>query len=230
MKNIISLLLAGLFVTCMLVSCNDSAENLSSTPLSSEITHNDEASSQNSGNNTSSEYNKNSSTITAETSQNDKASSQNSGNNTSGEHNKNSSTITTSSAPLQNEDSSNKKPGINRVSSESESQSVKYYNKGTLGIGAHEFRIDLCTAAGSSDKAKLQEFADVVEEGYFNTYFVPLDENILNHMSIIAKSGGTAWISGTRNVTEANIDSIIDDIKLRKKIMRNIKLQLIIVI
>ena len=210
MKNIISLLLAGLFVTCMLVSCNDSAENLSSTPVSSEITHNDEASSQN---NTSGEYNKNSSTITAETPQNDKASSQSSGNNTSGEHNKNSSTITTNSAPLQNENSSTKKPGINRVSSESESQSVKYYNNGTLGIGAHEFRIDLCTAAGSNDKAKLQEFADVVEEGYFNTYFVPFDENLLNHMNIIAKSGGTVWLSGTRNITETNIDSIIDDIK-----------------
>ena len=59
----------------------------------------------------------------------------------------------------------------------------------------------------------LEEFTDVVNEGYFNTYFLSLDANILDQMKVIAKSGGTVWISTTRNVTEANIDSIIDDIK-----------------
>ncbi len=184
MKKVVSILLAGLFVVCLFASCKNSGENLSSALVSSEVAQSEEASSE-------------------------AANSEN----TSSEDKKNSSTITTSSATESEKGSSSKKPGIDRGPSESESLGVKYYNKGTVGIGAHEFRLDLCTAAGSDDKAKLEEFTDVVKEGYFNTYFVSLDTKILDVMKPIAESGGTVWLSTTRNVTEANIDSIIDDIK-----------------
>ena len=184
MKKVVSILLLTLFAVCLLASCKNNGENLSSALVSSEMSQSEE--------------------VSSEAAKNE---------NTSSEDKKNSSTVTTNSAPQQNENSSSKKPGINRGPSESESQGVKYYNKGTAMIGAHEFRLDLCTAAGSDDDAKLKEFTDVVKEGYFNTYFVSLDAKILDVMKPIAESGGTVWLSTTRNVTEANIDSIIDDVK-----------------
>ena len=185
MKKIVSILLAGLFAAFLLASCKSGGENLSSALVSSEAAQSEEASSE-------------------------AAQSEN----TSSGEKKNSSVVTTTSAPQDNKNSSSKKSVLDRnTSSESEGISVKYYNKGTVGLGAHEFRLDLCTAAGSDDEAKLEEFTDVVNEGYFNTYFVSLDTKILDVMEPIAKSGGTVWISGTRNVTESNIDSIIDDIK-----------------
>ena len=184
MKKIVSIMLAGLFAVCLLASCNGNSENLSSALVSSEAAQSEEVSSEAAKNETSSEGKKNS------------------------------STITTSSAPQESQTSSNKKPLFDRnPASKNEGQSVKYYNKGTVQLGAHEFRLDLCTAAGSDDESKLEEFTDVVKEGYFNTYFVSLDAKILDVMKPIAESGGTVWISTTRNVTEANIDSIIDDIK-----------------
>lgn len=185
MKKVVSILLAGLFTVCLLASCNDGSENLSSALVSSETAQTEEVSSKDN--------------------ESEKVSSK---------PKENSSTVTTTSAPAADKTSSNNKPLFGRnSSSQSESQSIKYYNKGTIGLGSHEFRLDLCTAAGDDYKSKLEEFSDVVNEGYFNTYFVSLDETILDQMKVIAESGGTVWISGTRSVTETNIDSIIDDIK-----------------
>lgn len=185
MKKVVSILLAGLFTVCLFASCGNNGENLSSALVSSEMTQSEGASS--------------------EAAQSEQGSSQNK---------KNSSTVTTSSAPQEDKISSNNKPLFNRnPSSETEGQSVKYYNKGTVQLGAYQFRIDLCTAAGTDYESKLEEFADVVEEGYFNTYFLTLDEKILDQMKLVAESGGTVWLAGNRYDDKTSIDTILDNIE-----------------
>lgn len=185
MKKVVSILLAGLFAVCLFASCTNKGENLSSTLVSSEVAQIEE--------------------VSSEAAQSEHSSS---------EDKKNSSTITTTSTPKNDQTSSNNKPLFDRnPTSSSESQSVKYYNKGTVGLGAYQFRIDLCTAAGSDYESKLEEFADVVEEGYFNTYFLTLDEKILDQMKLVAESGGTVWLAGNRYDDKSSIDTILDNIE-----------------
>lgn len=125
------------------------------------------------------------------------------------------STVTTTSAPQGDKTSSVNKPLFNRESSsESESQSVKVYkNNGNVQLGAYAFRMELCTANGSDYESMLEEFSDVVKEGYFNTYFLSLNENIIAQMKLIADAGGTVWFASTRDIKTKGLDSYIEDVE-----------------
>ena len=187
MKKVFSLLIAVLFSICLLTSCGGNAQNVSSALVSSEVAQSEENSSQKSEN----DDKQNSSTVTTN------------------------SQTGTNSATQGNKTSSENKPLIDRESSTvSESQSVKVYkNNGNVQLGAYTFRLDQCNSNGEVYEAQLEEFTDVVNEGYFNTYFLSLNEDILAQMKPIAEAGGTVWFASTRNIKEKGLDAYIENVE-----------------
>ncbi len=130
-----------------------------------------------------------------------------------------SSTVTTNSSVPETESNSStptvsKKPD-RPTKSESESSSIKVYkNKGTLELGAYQFRLNKCVANGTDEESRLEEYTSVVKEGYFNTFFINLDTDILTHLEIIGEAGGSIWISMTPfHSTSQSLDSYIENIE-----------------
>lgn len=98
---------------------------------------------------------------------------------------------------------------------ETVSSSVKVYkNKGSLGLGIYGLRLENCTANGYLQDSKIEEYTTMVNEGYFNTFFVSTDSNILTQVKIIAEAGGTFWLhTGDYRKEDGSIQSYIEDAK-----------------
>ena len=133
-----------------------------------------------------------------------------------------SSTITTVSSDIKTSSKEQSKPApvVSKkpdrpTSSQSESESVKVYkNKRTVELGAYQFRLNKCTANGNDEQSRLEEYKSVIKEGYFNTFFINLDTDILTHLEVIGEAGGSIWISMTPfHSTSQSLDSYIENIE-----------------
>ncbi len=198
MKRSLALVIAALMLCCLLAACTDKKDGgISSAIANTEIT-------------------------SSISSKNESAQSK----------------VTTTSAPESAKSDSSKtyshrypygqdrssKPQITRpTQSESESESVKIYkNSGTVQIIAYGFRLNTCTANGIDDESKLAEYKDVVNQGYFNAFFVPTDADVLTQAEIIAQAGGSMWLHvGDFRSYRESIESYIDDAKFYVDMLTN---------
>ena len=189
MKKIIAILTALFIILPLAVSCGNN-ENVSSLPVSSEVATLEESSSE-----TSFEPKKE-------------------------ESKKESSTNKTSSVKDESEESSSRKNAVRPddeedTSSETESESIKIYkNNHTAQIACYNFEMKNLDALGTTDSAKEEEFADFVNQKYFNTYYISLDKYALKSAEIIAKSGATLWLMPERfNSKNTKIENFIENVK-----------------
>ena len=84
------------------------------------------------------------------------------------------------------------------TSSSTQSESVKVSKDG-VKIGMYHLSMRWCDSYGTSFEDREREFREVVEAGYFNTYFLHAQDfdkgYLLKEAEIIAKSGGTFWMT-----------------------------------
>ena len=106
---------------------------------------------------------------------------------------------------------------------ETASSSVKVYkNKRTVQLGAYAFRLNTCNANGYYEGSQLEEYSSVINEGYFNTYFVPSDADVLTQVKLIAESGGTFWLHvGDFRKSKGTIQSYIEDAKFYVDLLKS---------
>ncbi len=115
------------------------------------------------------------------------------------------------------EASTSSKKGFNRgdTNSETGDSGVKQYkNAGTFMLGSFHFSPTWCTAYGTDHDSRIREFKQVVEQKYFNTYFLPVDETLLEAAKIVAENGGTFWVGGWnyKNEPGDSISAHIDNL------------------
>ena len=189
MKKFLAILTAIFIIIPFAVSCGNN-ENISSVPVSSEVTSSEESSSE-----ASSETKKE-------------------------ESKKESSTNKTSSVKNESEESSSRKnavrPGNEEdTSSKTESESIKIYkNNTTPQIMSYHLDMSRCDFLGSSESAREEEFTDMVNAGYFNSYLLSMDKYLVPSAKIIAEAGGTFWICpGKYNSSSESINSYIEGVK-----------------
>ncbi len=73
--------------------------------------------------------------------------------------------------------------------------SVKQYtDHGKLEIGCYHSIMKYCTNYGTDDASREREFADVVRQGYFNTYMIGMDKYMMTQLKYIAEAGATFWL------------------------------------
>ncbi len=79
--------------------------------------------------------------------------------------------------------------------SSTSSSDIKQYKKSKVVLnGIMDLMPRNCKSNGISRKVRLDEFKSVVNEKYFNTYFLELDEYFVSAAKIIADAGGSVWI------------------------------------
>ena len=78
----------------------------------------------------------------------------------------------------------------------SRSETIKQYkSKGTYMIGCYQVRMGVMDHYGDDLLSRVQEFKDVVKQGYFNSFLLSYDQKYNQYeMPIIAESGGTFWL------------------------------------
>lgn len=125
----------------------------------------------------------------------------------------NSSTVTTTSSNQKPSSTPSTKVEPEETSSETESSSVKVYkNKGTVQLGAYHLNLKYCTANGDSNAAMVEEFQSVLDEGYFNTFFISSNTSVLDNAKMIAEAGATFWLHvGDFRKSKMSIESYIED-------------------
>ncbi|MBQ9937648.1 MAG: hypothetical protein IJO86_04900 [Oscillospiraceae bacterium] len=100
------------------------------------------------------------------------------------------------------------------TSSQTESEGVKVFkNNNCVSLGAYHLSMVFCDFYGDDFESRKKEFTEVVNSGYFNTYFLPLDTYLMTELEIIAKAGGSAFISA--GIIDTNqIESYVNRIKI----------------
>ncbi len=85
------------------------------------------------------------------------------------------------------------------TTSQTTSSGIKEYTQ-RLNIGIYNLMMYRCDFYGTDSASREKEFTEVVEQGFFNTYFLtgmlgqaPLSQ-ILREVEIIAENGGTFWL------------------------------------
>ena len=191
MKKLLALILSLCFVLPIMVSCGGE-KDVSSVNPSSETASAEEVSSETSSKVSSKK-------------EDDK---------------KESSSKKTSSVKIESEESSSRKNAVRpgdeeESSSETESGSIKIYkNNTTPQIMAYHLTMGNCDALGDTEDAMIEEFTDMVNQKYFNAYFVGLNQYALKSAEIIAKSGATIWLCpGKYNSKSQKIESYIENVK-----------------
>ena len=101
------------------------------------------------------------------------------------------------------------------VSSETQSTSVKVYkNNDTLQLHCYHFNMGYCDSYGTDNESRIKEFTQVVEGGFFNTYVLSLNADILQQVEIIAKNGGTIWLHTPDSFGhDSQLEGYIDECK-----------------
>ncbi len=97
----------------------------------------------------------------------------------------------------QEEKTSSKKTALRSdyvISSTTSSEVKRYKKTDNVMLGAFHFSPRWCDSYGVDDKSRLREFREVVEQGYFNTYFLDLNYCFIESAKIVAESGGTFWV------------------------------------
>ncbi len=95
-------------------------------------------------------------------------------------------------------------------------ESVKQYtDPGKLELGCYHSIMQYCTNYGADFASREREFADVVRQGYFNTYMIGMNEYMLTELKYIAEAGCTFWLSAP-SYSAARKDDI-------NKVMENTK-------
>lgn len=84
------------------------------------------------------------------------------------------------------------------TSSKTESSGIKKY-KNTAQIGIYHLAMRWCDYYGDDIDSREKQFREVVEAGYFNTYFLHAQDfskgYLMKEIEIIAKNGGTFWMT-----------------------------------
>lgn len=129
----------------------------------------------------------NSSTIASEEQANDSSVAQ-----SDNESKKESSKVSTTSTVKDNQEDDEE------TSSTTQSQSVKV-NRDGLKIGIYHMSMYWCDSYGTDFESREREFRENVEAGYFNTYFLNVNDlgkgYLLKEIEIIAKHGYTFWLA-----------------------------------
>ncbi len=118
------------------------------------------------------------------------------------------SSLISSEKEEEEETETSSKKGVNRgdrgeTNSQTNDSGIKQYkNAGTVMLGSFHFSPRWCDAYGTDPENRMEEFRDVVEAGYFNTYFLDPDKYLIDAAKIIAENGGTFWVGAGNYRTE----------------------------
>lgn len=96
------------------------------------------------------------------------------------------------------------------------SKSVKQYkNPGNVMMMSYHLSMNWCTGYGEDFESRKAEFQDIVNAGYFNSYFLSTNNYLLTEAEIIAKAGGTFWLGASKTFKKDlnDINAYIKDIK-----------------
>ena len=75
-------------------------------------------------------------------------------------------------------------------------ESVKQFkDHGKLELGIYHSIMKYCTNYGTDFASREREFADVVRQGYFNTYMIAMNEYMMTELKYISEAGCTFWLS-----------------------------------
>lgn len=98
------------------------------------------------------------------------------------------------------------------------SDGIKQYKyNGGLQLGIYHLSAKFCDSAGEDTDSRMQEFADVVNAGYFNTYFLPMDTNLRSEAKLIAEKGGAFWLTAgpfKSSNGQVSVDGYRDRVKM----------------
>lgn len=96
-------------------------------------------------------------------------------------------------------------------------ESVKQYtDPGKLEIGCYHSIMQYCDNYGTDFASREREFADVVRQGYFNSYTIAMNEYMLTEIKYIAEAGAVFWLSapGYESARGDNIDRVMESTKV----------------
>ena len=96
-------------------------------------------------------------------------------------------------------------------------ESVKQYtDHGKLELGIYHSVMRYCTNYGTDFASREREFADVVKQGYFNTYMIAMNEYMLTELKYISEAGATFWLSspGFSTARGDDINKVMQDTKV----------------
>ncbi|MBQ8869057.1 MAG: hypothetical protein IJ027_04995 [Oscillospiraceae bacterium] len=95
--------------------------------------------------------------------------------------------------------------------------SVKQYtDHGKLELGIYHSVMKYCTHYGTDFASREREFADVVRQGYFNTYMISMNEYMMTELKYIAEAGCTFWLSapGYQSARGDDINRVMENTKV----------------
>ncbi len=95
--------------------------------------------------------------------------------------------------------------------------SVKQYtDPGKLEIGCYHSIMSYCTNYGTDFASREREFADVVRQGYFNSYTTAMNEYMMTEIKYIAEAGAVFWLSapGYRSARGDDINKVMENTKV----------------
>ncbi len=88
-----------------------------------------------------------------------------------------------------------------------ESSGIKNYKaKNTAYLMAYGANPGYCDYYGKDDASRLRQFKEVVEEGYFNAYFISTGTYLVDAVKIVAENGGAVFLSTSRFIDGDGMD------------------------